>query len=1498
MTHNLFNTLQEFKTGGGKAGRFYSLPQLEQEGVGRVSRLPVSIRVVLESVLRNFDSRVVEEDDVRALAGWRPEAERTEEIPFNVARVLLQDFTGVPLLVDLAAMRSAVQRMGRDPQIIEPLVPVDLVIDHSVQVDFWSTPDALRLNMETEFRRNRSRYQFLKWGTQAFRSFNVVPPGIGIVHQVNLEHLARGVMEKDGVYYPDTLVGTDSHTTMVNGLGIVAWGVGGIEAEAAMLGQPVYFLTPDVIGVNLSGALKEGVTATDLVLRVTEMLRKEKVVGKFVEFHGEGAASLPVADRATIGNMAPEYGATMGFFPVDEKTCEYLLATGRPEEHVETFRAYYQAQGLFGVPRAGEVEYTKTLELDLSSIVPSVAGPKRPQDRIELNDLKQTFAELLSKPVRENGYDRPAESLGERFPVDLNREVREAARSLPVISGGVITGGGAQEPESAPAIVATETVGGLGSQSEKETSALTELEMMNNRPTPDRVEEVEAAVSASAAQNGSAELGHGDVVIAAITSCTNTSNPGVMLAAGLLAKKAVERGLTVRPTVKPSLAPGSRVVTDYYQKTGLQPYLDKLGFNVVGYGCTTCIAAGTPVLLANGTSRRIEEMPGAGGALIFGPTSDGRLGLAAQTEQMFQGVRDCVSLTLQDGRTLVCTPDHEILCADGRWVRADQLEPGRDRVVVGLDAPLDEPGEDEARYALRAGGFRFTLDTPEERPRALAFARLLGHLLGDGSISAAGQGRMTVGQALDREAVLNDIELVTGKRPSATRYDERKWTIVLPRQLTEAVSALPGVRVGRRINQPPTLPAFVLDESCPVALVREFLGGLFGADGWAPALHRLGGREETAVLEPPAFSQSAKPEHVGRLRETLGDMIRLLERCGVGTDGARLYEYPTRRSASTYPAAADGAPRVEVRLSLPDGLSFVERVGFRYCVDKALRASAAAVYWRTVSKINGQRLWMSERLGARREDERELSFAQARRAAAGELVRREPAVFPHHSLLEGHDRFARLPQPAARKFRPLHRDSCGFPSPVELFREIGAREWFAPLGARGETDTARRYCAEKESLALPTLALRVLDRREAGRRAVFDLAVNDLHAFVAGGVAVHNCIGNSGPLDPRIESVITEHDLVTASVLSGNRNFEARVHQNVRANFLMSPPLVVAFALAGTVNIDMSSEPIGRDGDGKEVYLRDIWPSVEEVGEALKSATDPETYRRLYTDFAGENPLWNEIPSVTGLVYEWDTQSTYIQEPPYFEKFSMEAGQFCDIKGARPLAIFGDSVTTDHISPAGAIKPTSPAGRYLRLRGVEAQDFNSYGARRGNHQVMVRGTFANVRIKNLMVPGTEGGVTVLQPVGERMSIYDAAVNYSAAGLPLVVIAGQEYGTGSSRDWAAKGTLLLGVRAVIAESFERIHRSNLVGMGVLPCQFKEGTNAQTLGLDGTEVFDLVGLQEGEVRPRQDLTLRVRRADGRADEVPVTLRIDTPIEVEYYRHGGILPYVLRQLISQSA
>ncbi|HEX5876114.1 MAG TPA: aconitate hydratase [Pyrinomonadaceae bacterium] len=950
-----FDSLQTFDTPSGPAGRFYSLPHLEKIGIGPVSRLPHSIRVVLESVLRNCDGEKITDDDVRELANWQANGTRVEEVPFIVARVLLQDFTGVPLLVDLAAMRSAVARLGKNSGVIEPLVPVDLVIDHSVQVDFSSTPDAFVKNMEIEFRRNRSRYQFLKWGTQAFDGFRVIPPGIGICHQVNLEYLAGSVWEKNDVYVPDSLVGTDSHTTMVNGLGVVGWGVGGIEAEAAMLGQPVYFLTPDVVGVHMSGSLREGVTATDLVLRVTEMMRKAKVVGKFVEFHGEGAASLGVTDRATIANMAPEYGATMGFFPVDEQTCAYLLATGRTKEHVDLVRAYYTAQGMFGVPRRDDCDYSVVLDLDLASIGPSVSGPKRPQDRIELTALKNQFNDLMVKPVSQGGYGKTEDDLWTRYHVKTGSERR-----------GETLGGGEQRIETVP-------TASVERSTRANTNVWTETEMINNRPTPDRVVEILEEEFPLADEL----VGHGDVLIAAITSCTNTSNPSVMLAAGLLAKKAVEKGLTVNPKVKNSLAPGSRVVTEYLERTGLQPYLNQLGFNLVGYGCTTCI-------------------------------------------------------------------------------------------------------------------------------------------------------------------------------------------------------------------------------------------------------------------------------------------------------------------------------------------------------------------------------------------------------------------------------------------------------------------------------------------------------------------------------------GNSGPLDPAIENVVNERDVIAASVLSGNRNFEARVHQSIKANFLMSPPLVVAFALAGRVDVDMSSEPIGTGKDGEEVFLRDIWPSMDEINELMREAFDPETYRRLYSNFAEQNPLWNDIPSTTGNVYDWEPESTYIREPPYFEDFHSTLDTVSNVVGARPLAIFGDSVTTDHISPAGAIKPSSPAGLYLQERGVEIKDFNSYGARRGNHEVMVRGTFANVRIKNLMVPGVEGGVTIYQPDGERTSIYEAAMRYQEHGVPLVIIAGQEYGTGSSRDWAAKGTRLLGVKAVIAQSFERIHRSNLVGMGVLPCQFKEDVNAASLNLDGTETFDVLGIEQG-IEPRQDVTLVIHRASGEKEEVPITLRIDTPIEVDYYRHGGILPYVLRQILS---
>jgi aconitate hydratase len=928
----------------GGAATYYSLPDLERSGFDSVSRLPVSLRILLESVVRHRDGDRIGDDDIEALARWQPEAARAAEVPFVVGRVLLQDFTGVPLLVDLAAMRSAVARRSLDIERVQPQVPVDLVVDHSVQVDYFGRDDALRLNTELEFRRNSERYRFLKWGAQAFDGLRIVPPGFGICHQVNLEFLARGVLEKDGVLYPDTLVGTDSHTPMINGLGVVGWGVGGIEAEAAMLGQPVYLLMPDVVGVHLHGALREGVTATDLVLRVTELLRQTRVVGKFVEYHGEGAANLSVPDRATLGNMAPEYGATIGFFPVDEQTCRYLRATGRSDEQVETVRRYYQAQGLFGMPARGQCDYSAVLDVDLASIEPSVAGPKRPQDRIALGRLKEQFLTLLASA---EGYGKP--DVAQRAPVPLP----DGKAPKP--------GGGEQSGDTLPDGRANNT------------NTLTEAEMMNNRPTPNRLGQVPAA----SAPPANIELMHGDVVIAAITSCTNTSNPTVMLAAGLLAKKAVEHGLSVKPWVKTSLAPGSRAVSEYLSKTGLQPFLDRLGFNVVGFGCTTCI-------------------------------------------------------------------------------------------------------------------------------------------------------------------------------------------------------------------------------------------------------------------------------------------------------------------------------------------------------------------------------------------------------------------------------------------------------------------------------------------------------------------------------------GNSGPLDRALEDTLTANDLICASVLSGNRNFEARIHQSVKANFLMSPPLVVTFALAGRIDIDLTREPIA-SVNGRDVYLRDIWPTTQEIGALIETASDPAEYRRVYAGFADQNPMWNEIPAGTGHLYDWDPASLYIREPPYFDQ-SMAAVPEAGFSGARALAIFDNSITTDHISPAGAIKATSPAGDYLRDHGVSVSDFNSYGARRGNHEVMVRGTFANVRIRNLMVPGIEGGITRHQPDGETMGIFDAAERYRAEGVPLVVIAGDDYGAGSSRDWAAKGTRLLGVRAVIARSFERIHRSNLLGMGVLPCQFAEAASAQTLLLDGTELFGLT--LSGPPRPRQSATLHIARRDGRSETVPLLLRIDTPIEATYFSAGGIMPYVLEQLIGRTS
>ncbi len=1433
---------------------YFHLDALTQRGVKGIDRLPFTVKIILENALRYAGGELVTEDDVLSLARWEPgQASKSEaEYPYLPARVLLQDFTGVPAVADLAAMRSAVARMHGDPQKVNPLVPADLVIDHSVQVDMFGSTLAFARNVEREYERNSERYALLRWGQQAFRNFRVVPPGTGIVHQVNLEYLASVVMTKDEdgetIAYPDTLVGTDSHTTMINGLGVLGWGVGGIEAEAVLLGQPLYLLTPEVIGMRLVGALPEGSTATDLVLTVTQILRKRGVVGKFVEFTGPGLSQLPLADRATIANMSPEFGATSTFFPVDAETLRYLRNTGREAELVDLVERYTREQGLFRTDDAPEPYFDDLLELDLGTIEPSLAGPRRPQDRVSMRNLGQAFRAAFA----------------DRFKKQENNATESALIRLGYE-------GGSSDPDP---VVQKEDQDKMGSKS---------ANGQNGR-------EHDVLVSMTGME---IHMTDGSVAIAAITSCTNTSNPSVMIAAGLVAKHAVERGLSVKPTVKTSLAPGSRAVMDYLTNADLVPYLEALRFHLVGFGCTTCIAEGTPVLLANGTARRIEQMASTGGVALLAPTADGRLGTATQAEMMVQGERECVSLVLQDGRTLVCTSDHEILCTDGRWVRADQLILGQDRVVVCLEAPLDEPGDDEAGYALHVGNLTFTIDTSYERLRTLAFARLLGHLLSDGSISLLRQGRMHVGQAMDREAVLDDVELLTGYRPAATRYDQRKWTIVLPKPLTDAISTLPGVRTGRRIQQAPTLPAFVLDERCPVTVVREFLGGLFGADGHAPGLHRWGECEEEATLEPPSYSQSTIPEHVEALKQVMDYVTRLLARCGVKTNGANVYEYPTRRATSSYPAAQDGIPRVEVRLELPDGLSFVERVGFRYCMDKALRASAAAVYWRLVDQIHQQRLWMSARLEELHQADYELSFSRARRIAAVELMESEAVVSPHYALLEGHDRFSRLPQPTARKFQPLHRDSCDFPSPVELFSKIGAREWFAPLRSHADAETSKRYCIEKEARTLPTLALQVVGRRPAGRRAVFDLAVNDQHAFVAGTVAVHNCIGNSGPLAEPVAEAVQENDLVVAAVLSGNRNFEGRIHPQVRASFLASPPLVVAYALAGTVDIDLTKDPVGTDINGEAVYLRDLWPTQHEVSEVVAKAVTPEVFAKNYASVFEGDEHWRSLTNSTGELFDWDPNSTYIQEPPFFHGMSAEPAPVKDIRGARILAMLDDSITTDHISPAGSFSPTSPAGHYLIEKGVEKRDFNTYGARRGNHEVMLRGTFGNIRLHNRLVPDTEGYYTVHLPDGEQTTIYEASMHYQQEGIPLLVIAGKEYGSGSSRDWAAKGPLLLGVRAAIAESFERIHRSNLVGMGILPLQFKQGENKESLGLTGKEVYDIEGIEAG-LKPRQEVTVKVTREDGSTFSFQTLARLDSPIDVTYYQNGGILPTVLRRIL----
>jgi aconitase A len=1405
--NNSFRARSTLKAGD-QSYEIWSLAALPQD---KLVRLPYSLKVLVENLLRHEDGVNVTRADIEALLEWDPAATPSHEIAFTPARVILQDFTGVPCVVDLAAMRDAIVRLGGSAERVNPLNPAELVIDHSVQVDEYGTSNALAVNTAMEFARNRERYAFLRWGQTAFRNLSVVPPSTGIVHQVNLEYLARVIFDAptNGTRraYPDTLVGTDSHTTMINGLGVLGWGVGGIEAEAAMLGQAVTMLIPQVIGFRLEGRLRPGATATDLVLTVTEMLRKKGVVDKFVEFFGDGLANLPLADRATIANMAPEYGSTCGIFPIDAETVRYLELSGRPRERLELVSAYARAQGLWRNEGAPPARYTDVLELDLGAVEPSLAGPRRPQDRVPLQSAKQVYQANAKKAAEE----RAARKTG---------------------ANGV----------------------------------------------------------AAAEINGqSYELKDGAVLIAAITSCTNTSNPSVMLGAGLLARKARERGLTSKPWVKTSLAPGSRVVTDYFTRAGVLEDLDALGFDLVGYGCTTCIAEGTPVLLANGTSRRIERLPAAGSVRLFGPTADRRLAMATQTEMMVQGERECLSVVLQDGRRLVCTDDHKILCADGRWVEAGKLVAGRDRVVTGLEAPLDEPGADEAGYELIAGRMSFSFASEHERTRTLAFARVAGHLISDGSISLEGQGRMNVGQALDREAALDDIELLTGKRPAAKRYDPRKWSIVLPIELTAAIASLPGVRRGRRIHQTPALPEFVLEEKCPVAMVREFLAALFGADGHAPILHRQGDGEASAVLKPPAYSQSAKPEHVETLKEVIQQIVRLLVRCGVKARGAQISTYPTRHSRSSYPAACDGAERIEVRLALPEGLSFVERVGFRYCVDKALRASAAAVYWRTIDTINRQRLWMADRIEALHQNY-DFSFQQTRRIAAAELMTLETALFPHYALLEGHDRFDRLPVVGGQRFKPLHRDSCDFPAPAALLREIGARDWFSRLQPRAIGDRSRRYCADKDALSLPTLSLQVRDVRSAGPRPVFDIAVDDLRAFTAGTVCVHNCIGNSGPLKPEISAAVKQGDLTAVAVLSGNRNFEGRVHPETRMNFLASPPLVVAYALAGTLDIDLTREPLGTGKDGKPVYLADIWPSDAEIQELATRSIDSQMFRQSYASVFKGDENWANISVPTGQRYTWDEKSTYVKNPPYFEGMTMQLKPLADVRGARVLAVLGDSVTTDHISPAGNIAKSSPAARYLIEQGVEPKDFNSYGARRGNHEVMMRGTFANIRLRNLMLPGVEGGVTLHLPEGEQGSIYDIAMRYQREGTPLVVFAGREYGTGSSRDWAAKGTMLLGVKAVIAESFERIHRSNLIGMGVAPLQFLPGQGVASLGLTGRELLDITGLSSGNA---SEVTVTATPLDGKPRQFTVRVRIDTPKEREYYRHGGILQFVLRQL-----
>jgi aconitase A len=1422
-----FDTRAQLQTSAGTYD-YARIDALQDKGIGHVQRLPYSIRVLLESCLRNHDDFIVNADHIKALASYNAKQVGEQEIPFSPGRVVLQDFTGVPAVVDFAALRSAMARMGGDVQKVNPLIRADLVIDHSVQVDAFGSPQAMKINTGLEFERNRERYEFLKWGQGAFSNFSVVPPETGIVHQVNLEYLASAVLTQDAdgtrVAYPDSLVGTDSHTTMINGLGVVGWGVGGIEAEACMLGQPIYMLIPEVIGFKLKGRLREGATATDLVLTVTQMLRKRGVVEKFVEFFGPGLADLSLADRATIANMAPEYGATIGFFPIDDRTLEYMRLTGRSDDTLALVEAYAKAQGLWR-DDAAPIEYTDTLELDLADVQPSLAGPRRPQDRVILSEMQGQFQLELKNP---KGFNHPTKKV---------------------------------------------------------------------------------AANDTSYRDATFKLEDGAVVIAAITSCTNTSNPSVLIAAGLVARKAHALGLKAKPWVKTSLAPGSRVVTDYLDSAGLSADLEAVGFYTVGYGCAVCVAEGSLVSLSDGTARPIESFMQASGARLLSPdASTQRLTFAPQTQAFSNGEADCVEVTLQDGRTLTCTPDHQLLLADGRFVAAGKLRAGTDRVLVGPDAPADLPAADEAGYTLRAGSLSLRLADPTNRAKALAFCRLLGFTLGNGSISNHGQGRVCAGQAMDREALLDDVQLLTGKRPIANMYDERKWSVVLPKDLTQAFLALDGVYAGNRFGSA-TVPAMFSHPSCPAALIREFVAGHFGADGWAPRM------SSDQTLTPPILMHAARAARASEMHAFMSDMAALLSRCGVDMAGHTIRQYPVRYAASSY-RPKDDAPRVEVRLTVPDGLGFVERVGYRYSVQKRMVSAAAATRWRTVRKIGEQRLAVADQLRALHAQHPQLPFSKARAQVAAAFQAQEVVIHPHYALLHGLDRFDRLPTSSA--FKPLHQESAGFPSMQRFMDEVGASAWFKQLrddsdASNADNPNAKRYINAKDDLSTPTLSLGVLAVRPAGRRQVYDLTVEGTHAFIANGVCVHNCIGNSGPLDEPIADAITQNDLVAAAVLSGNRNFEGRVSPHTRANYLASPPLVVAYALAGTVDIDLYKDPIGTSANGQPVFMKDIWPSNAEIQALLSEHVTREQFVNRYSDVFSGPDAWRALPAPSGEVFTWDQQSTYVQEPPFFVGMSKDAKPIQPIQGAKVLAKLGHSVTTDHISPAGNISKSSPAARFLLAHGVEQKDFNSYGSRRGNDRVMTRGTFANIRLKNDLADGKEGGFTkylgpdadiqgpvpglpydsdISPKVGEICSIYDASVKYQKHGVKLAILAGKDYGMGSSRDWAAKGTFLLGVRFVLAESYERIHRSNLIGMGVLPLQYKAGDTAESLGLKGDEAFD-VAISD-DLKPLQDVQVTATAPDGSQKTFAVRCRIDTPVEVVYYRNGGILHTVLRRLV----